>query len=53
MTDKKKLKARVDMFKSMIDSGGSNYFSTDYIMKMLNINKNEIRKYKIWKIFNE
>lgn len=54
MNDKQKLKqlqSRVDIFSSLMDN---DYFSPEYLMmKMLNLNTNEIRKYKIEKIFND
>lgn len=55
MNDKQKLKqlqSRVDIFSSLMDN--DKYFSPKYLMmKMLNLNTNEIRKYKIGKIFND
>jgi hypothetical protein len=59
MNDKQKLKqlqSRVDIFDSLMcvyNSYNDNYFSPEYLMKMLNLNRNEIRKYKIGKIFND
>lgn len=46
-------KGRVKMLSDMISSYNNQYFSTDWIMKMLDLNRNEIRKYKIEKIFND
>ncbi len=57
MSDKKKLKqlqSRVDILGGLMgvyNSYNDNYFSLEYLMKMLNLNRNEIRKYKIEKIF--
>jgi hypothetical protein len=57
MNDKQKLKqlqSRVDIFSILMDN--DKYFSPEYLMKMLNLNhlnRNEIRKYKIGKIFND
>jgi hypothetical protein len=57
MNDKQKLKqlqSRVDIFSILMNNSyNDKYFSPEYLMKMLNLNRNEIRKYKIGKIFND
>jgi hypothetical protein len=59
MTEKQKLdqlQSRVNVLESIMqvyDSYSKNYFSVNHIMKMLNLNKNDIRKYKIQKLFND
>jgi hypothetical protein len=55
MSEKKKLKklqSKVELLESLMGAA-DNYFSTNYLMKMLDLNRNEIRKYKIEKIFND
>ena len=38
---------------NVFNSYNSEYFSNDWMMKMLNLERNEIRKYKINKLFND
>lgn len=42
-----------NLFDQLKDVSDSNYFSTTYIMKMLRLDRNDIRKEKIKKIFKE
>ena len=52
----KKYQDRVEMISNMMniaDSYNNQYFSVDWIKKMLNLEKNDIRKYKINRIFND
>jgi hypothetical protein len=55
MSEKKKLKklqSKVELLESLMDAA-DNYFSTNYLMKMLNLERNEVRKNSINKIFND
>jgi hypothetical protein len=55
MSEKKKLKqlqSKVELLESLMGAA-DNYFSTNYLMKMLNLERNEFRKNKIGKIFND
>ena len=44
-----------DRMKIMYDmiSSSNNHFSVDWIIKMLGLERNEVRKYKIRKLFDE
>lgn len=42
-----------NLFDQLKDVSGSNYFSTTYVMKMFGLDRNNIRKEKIKKIFKE
>ena len=44
-------KDRMKIMSDMINSYNTQYFSIDWIMKMLDIERNEVRKYKINKLF--
>jgi len=46
-------KDRVKILSDMIKSYNISYFSIDWIMKMLDMKRNEIRMYKIKRLFNE
>ena len=46
-------KDRVKILSDMISSYNNQYFSVDWIIKMLGVERNEVRKYKIRKLFNE
>ena len=46
-------KDRVKMLSDMISSYNNQYFSVDWIIKMLGLERNEVRKYKINKLFND
>lgn len=46
------MKNKLELLNSLMGAN-DNYFSMDWIMKMFNLNRNEIRKYKIEKIFND
>lgn len=55
MTEKQKLnklQSKVKVLGSLMGAN-DNYFSVDYLMKMFNLQRNEIRKNKIEKLFNE
>jgi hypothetical protein len=55
MCEEKKLKqlqSKVELLESLMGST-DNYFSTDYLMKMIILSRNEVRKYKINKLFND
>ena len=55
MSEKKKLKklqSKVELLESLMGSA-DNFFSTNYLMKMLNLERNEVRKNKINKLFND
>ena len=41
------------MLSDMISSYNNQYFSVDWIIKMLGLERNEVRKYKINKLFND
>lgn len=52
----KKYQDRVEMISNMmniVDSYNNQYFSVDWIKKMLNLEKKDIRKLKINRIFND
>jgi hypothetical protein len=55
--EKKKLKGylmnknRMKIMSDMINSYNTSYFSIDWIIKMLGLERNEVRKYKINKLF--
>jgi hypothetical protein len=42
---------RMKIMSGMIKSYNTSYFSIDWIMKMLDLKRNEIRMYKIYKLF--
>ena len=44
-------KDRMKIMSDMINSYNTQYFSIDWIIKMLGLEKNEVRKYKINKLF--
>jgi hypothetical protein len=44
---------RLEKLIEVYNSYDKNYFSKDFVMNMLNLNKNSIRKYNINKIFND
>ena len=46
-------KDRVKILSDMISSYNNHYFSVDWIIKMLGLERNEVRKYKIRKLFDE
>jgi hypothetical protein len=46
-------KDKVKMLSDMISSYNNQYFSVDWIIKMLGLERNEVRKYKINKLFND
>jgi hypothetical protein len=55
MCEEKKLKqlqSKVELLESLMGAT-DNYFSTDYLMKMIILSRNEVRKYKINKLFND
>ena len=58
VVEKKKLKDysmnkdRMKIMSDMIKSYNTPYFSIDLIIKMLGLERNEVRKYKINKLFN-
>jgi hypothetical protein len=56
MSEKKKLKklqSKVELLESLMGAP-DNFFSTNYLMKMmLNLERNEVRKNKINKLFND
>jgi len=55
MSEKKKLKqlqSKVELLESLMGAA-DNYFSTNYLTKMMNLERNEFRKNKIEKIFND
>ncbi len=55
MSEKKKLKklqSKVELLESLMGAA-DNYFSTNYLMKMLNLERSEVRKNKINKLFND
>ncbi len=45
-------KDRIKTMSDIINSYNSTYFSIDWIIKMLGLERNEVRKYKINKLFN-
>jgi hypothetical protein len=45
-------KDRMKIMSDMIKSYNTPYFSIDWIIKMLGLERNEVRKYKINKLFN-
>ena len=45
------MKHRMKIMSDMINSYNTSYFSIDWIMKMLDMERNEIRMYKINKLF--
>lgn len=52
----KQFQNRIEMIGNMMDIAdiyNNQYFSVDWIKKMLNLEKNDIRKYKINRIFND
>lgn len=57
VVEKKKLKDysmnkdRMKIMSDMIKSYNTPYFSIDWIIKMLGLERNEVRKYKINKLF--
>jgi hypothetical protein len=56
MTSKRLEKLILSMYFGNLElykSYDKNYFSKDFVMNMLNLNKNSIRKYNINKIFND
>ena len=44
-------KDRIKTMSDLINSYDTSYFSIDWIIKMLGLERNEIRKYKINKLF--
>jgi hypothetical protein len=46
-------KDKVKMLSDMISSYNNQYFSVDWIIKMLGLERNEVRKEKIKKLFND
>lgn len=46
------MKDRMKVMSDMINSYNTSYFSIDWMMKMLDMKRNEIRMYKINKLFN-
>jgi hypothetical protein len=46
-----KNKESIDSLMSVLKSYDSHYFSIDWIMKLLGLERNEVRKYKINKLF--
>jgi len=44
---------RIKVLTEQINTYDNLYFSKDYLMKMFNLNKNDIRKSKINRIFND
>jgi len=45
------MKSRLDLIKDMLSIYSKKYFSTDWIMKMIGLEKQDIRKEKIKKMF--
>lgn len=46
-------KCLANLFDQLKDVSDSNYFSTTYVRKMFGLDRNDIRKEKIKKIFKE
>jgi len=46
-------KDRIKTMSDIINSYNSTYFSIDWVIKMLGLERNELRKYKINKLFDD
>jgi hypothetical protein len=46
-------KDRIKTMSDIINSYNSTYFSIDWVIKMLGLERNEVRKYKINKLFDD